>query len=253
MTEPTNGDSTDNKWQCTAKTTQILVRSKIEIARFLTEIANRQTLLTTVFAKEHYFFITQICHIDPQHEYMLIHYGDNRAMNSALLETQSITFSAPQGHNRIEFIAENPTDAIFEGASSIRFDFPNILMLHQRRAQHRFPVVPKVPLRCMADTRGILSFEWMIVDISRGGLGTMIYDNSIILEPGTVLRGCEIVHTGTVTKVDIEVTYCMMITLPDGTSARRAGCRFIGTTVEIDNLIDIFMLNIEDTKRDADY
>jgi hypothetical protein len=43
-----------------------------------------------------------------------------------------------------------------------------------------------------ADTRGIMPFDALILDLGAGGVAFLCYACSITLEPGTVLRGCRI-------------------------------------------------------------
>ena len=51
--------------------------------------------------------------------------------------------------------------------------------------------------------------------ISPGGIGFLIYAESIILEPGTVLRGCRIqLPNERVSDADLEVRYSTPVTLP---------------------------------------
>src|SRR6185369_10845808 len=78
------------------------------------------------------------------------------------------------------------------GAPSIRLNFPEVLVDRQRREHDRASVLQEIPLECLADAGGVLSFKAGLVDISVGGLGFLIYDPGITLEPGTMLKGCRI-------------------------------------------------------------
>lgn len=245
MDQPGDTNQPDGKWQCLAGASQILIRSQIEIARYLNEFAQREVSLTATVSKERYLFVTQLLHADPNHQFIMVDYCGNRTVNSALLASPSVTFSAPHGSDHIDFIAAHPVDGFFNGGCCVRLDYPATMMLNQRRKQDRVTVIPAVPLRCLADTGGILSFECTIVDISRGGLGTMIYDNAIFLDPGTVLKDCRIFCAGHVIELDMEVRYSVATTLADGRTAQRAGFRFPEPSDKLDELINLFVLKIE--------
>ncbi|MNC89631.1 Flagellar brake protein YcgR [compost metagenome] len=74
----------------------------------------------------------------------------------------------------------------------------------------------------------MLSFKGGLVDISSSGVGFLVYDPSITLEPGTVLKGCRIdPHNGAPLVLDLEVLYSELVSLPDGTRAERSGCRVV--------------------------
>lgn len=248
MIDPSNAA---DQWQRIAGTTQVLVRSRVEIATFLSEFVAGPTPLSAFFTGGPGLFVTQLLHVDPNQEFILVDYSPNRVANGVLLSAPTVMFSGSHARGSIEFVATHPSEAIFKDACAVRFDFPDMLMLHQRRTRRRIRVVPDVPLRCIADAGGVISFECKIIDVSRGGLGTMVYDDAIVLGPGTVLKGCRIIHPrGTVTEVDIEIRYSNKLTLPDGTIARRSGCSFIGDPAKIEDLIKVFVLNMESPEAD---
>jgi len=184
-------------------------------------------------------------HIDPARKYILVDYSADHAVNNLMLSAHSVTFGVARGTDRIDFIAANPVDATFDGVRCLRFDHPNTMMLNRRRSQVRAAVVPMVPLHCVADTGGILSFECDVVDISGGGLGTMIYDNAILLQPGTFLKECRIFCGSETIDIDMEVRYSVATTLANGSGAQRAGFRFCGTEAKLDELLHIFALKNE--------
>jgi len=114
-----------------------------------------------------------------------------------------------------------------------------------RREHPRFKIPPNVPLRCIADCTGVASFEAQIVDISRGGIGGMIYDRGVRLSPGTVLKGCRLVIPGGETiLVDLEVRNTRSIVQSDGGLALCSGVRFLDEPKGIDALLKM-MFDIE--------
>jgi c-di-GMP-binding flagellar brake protein YcgR len=222
-----------------------MLRSPGEIAGYLSRLAHEQAAVSTVVSQSGSIFAGTLRYVDPNHEYIVVGYGADPAANGAILAVRSATFSISRDSVHVEFIATRPVDVYFDGTYSVRFDFPTTLTLNRRRTQQRMPVIPFVLLRCVADTRGFLSFESTVIDISRGGLGTLICGDTILLEQGTVLQGCEIDFDGDVIEVDIEIRYSTLMDLPDGSKARRSGCRFVNTTAKADELIGRLIRKIE--------
>lgn len=230
-----------------AEATEVLLRSRLEITRFLRTIADGETPLTACPEKCEQLFVARLRQVDLGDQFIVVNFSENKTANSAVLASRSIAFSGSHGSVHVEFTGSNPVTTIFEQSMCIRFDLPGMLLVHQRRLHPRIGILPGVPLRCIADSGGITPFEAKITDISRGGFGALVYDNQINLEPGTVLKGCKIVHPrGSVANLDIEVRHSVDFTLPDGTTTRRSGFKFIGAPGEIDDLIKVFVINLDD-------
>ena len=173
-------------------------------------------------------FTSKLLAVDPVRSCIIIEFSGNEAANAALLSRPRCTFFAtlPAGH--VEFAASYPQKVDHGGTPAIRLRFPDVFGFHQRREHERAAIVPQVPLECLADAGGVLSFKGGLVDISVGGLGFLIYDPSITLEPGTVLKGCRIdPYNATPLILDLEVRYSELVSLPDGTRAERSGCRVV--------------------------
>ncbi len=102
-----------------------------------------------------------------------------------------------------------------------------------------------VSLRCVADSRGFAPFEARIADISRGGLGVMIYDPDIHLPPGTVLRDCRIMIPQRESVItDLQVRYTRPVVLGDGSRVNRSGLQFLQKTDELEALIRVFVVDL---------
>ena len=196
--------------------------------------------------KPEHLFMSRLRHVDPDCKFIVVDYSNDKAANAAVLAAPQVVLSSNNEGAHIEFAVTDSAETLIDEVLAIRFAFPEVLVVQQRRANRRIRGVPDVPLRCIADTRGIMPFDAKIVDLSLGGIGAMIYDSGIILELGPVLRGCKIIHPrGTVADVDIEIRYTVNITLPDGSPARRSGCAFVGAPGEIEDLIKVFILDLE--------
>jgi len=113
--------------------------------------------------------------------------------------------------------------------------------MSEKRRHPRVPVPQRVPLRC--DIRmGELSFEATVVDISLGGIGTLVYDAAIQIDPGTRIGGARILYPQREPlTVELEIRHVTRIVLPGGGPANRAGCRIFGAAQHIEALVQLFL------------
>lgn len=234
------------RWQEVAGTSETLVRSRLEVERILRAVAGKQTPVTAYFPEGDHLFVSRLRRVDADLGLLVMDYGSDKAANAALLAARRIPLSSNEGGAQVEFLGNDPAETLLDQVPAIRMQFPQLLLIRQRRAHRRIGTLPGVPLRCIADAGGAISFEAEIVDISLGGIGAMIYDAGITLAPGTVLKGCKIVHPrGAVVEVDIEIRHTGIGALADGTPACRSGCRFLGPAGRIEELMRVFVLDLE--------
>ena len=233
-----------------SRTTGVLFRSHIEITRILRQLARDCAVLSAEVGDPGQLFLTRLLHVDPSGEFFVLAYSEERRANIALLEQAHVVFRANDKRGFIEFVAAAPSETVFEGAPSVRFAAPQSLVRSQRREHPRFNVPSDASLRCVADSAGVAPFEARIVDVSQGGMGDMIYDPSIVLEPGTVLRGCKIMISGSEPIVaDLEVRYTVSIVQPDGSLARRSGVKFLGEPKGRDALLSRFVIEFGEDRQ----
>ena len=153
--------------------------------------ANNQPITTHLHGGE-LGFTSRLRVIDPAGSRIIIEPSPDEAANAALLSRPRCSFFASVPGGRVEFAAADPQRIEHDGTPAIRLKFPDVLADRQRREYDRATISPQVPLECVADEGGVLSFKGGLVDISIGGLGFLMYDPNITLEPGTVLKGCVI-------------------------------------------------------------
>jgi flagellar brake protein len=199
-----------------------------EIAAVLAIVQGEKGSITAHLQGGEVLFKSQLRAVDPVASCIFIDPSADEAANAALLSRPRCTFfaSIPGGH--VEFAASDPQRVEHNGKPAIRLKFPDVLADRQRREYERAIVSPQIPLVCLADDGGVLSFKGGLIDVSIGGLGFLVYDPNITLEPGTVLKGCRIdPYNQSPLVVDLEVRYSEMLDLADGTHAERSGCRVV--------------------------
>ena len=202
--------------------------SPSEIAQLLGLLQTRKAPITAHLQGGELQFTSKLLAVDAVRSCIVIEPDPDENANAALLTRPRCTFHGSLPGGLVEFAAADPQKIVHEGAPAIRLKFPDVISSHQRRQGERTEILQQVPLECVADEGGVLSFKGGLVDVSVGGLGFLVYDPSITLEPGTVLKGCRIdPNNASPLILDLEVRYSEMVALPDGTRAERSGCRVV--------------------------
>lgn len=234
-----------------SRATGVLFRSRIEITRILQQLADDRAVLSAEVGDDRQLFLTRLLRVDPALEFFVLAYSEERRANTALLEQASVVFRASDRQGRIEFSASAPSETEFHGDPAVRFAVPAALIRSQHREHPRFKLPVDASLRCIADSAGVAPFEARIVDISRGGMGGMIYDSGVKLAPGSVLKKCKIILSDSKPIVaDLEVRYTAPIVQADGSFAMRSGVKFLGTPKGIDALLGRFVIEFGEDLRD---
>jgi len=246
-----NAPATDDKIK---PPKNMLYRSRIEICRVLQALAKEHCSIYAEIGNS-WTFISKIIFVDPHKGCFAVSYCANKLLNKKLLKLPSLTFTASYQDTHLEFECLNPIETLFENQPAIQLAMPETLISSNRREHPRIPTSGVSTLRCIteapvsavsslccvAEASGVISFESRISDVSRDGLGCMLYDCDIRLDPGTVLKGCRIfVPNGKAVVADLELRNTTTVNLPDGTLAHRVGLRFIQRPDKIATLINFF-------------
>jgi c-di-GMP-binding flagellar brake protein YcgR len=214
----------------------VVSRSPVEIARVLEGIMRRHSLLAVYGAAA--VFRSMLRDVDSSVGRIVVERSPDSAANAALLSRPRATFHCEIPGWHVEFVAAEPRATLHDGAQAIECRFPELLSSYQRREHDRIAIRPPLPLRVLADAAGFTPFGASVVDVAAGGVGFIVYSQTINLEPGTVLRGSRIeLPDGGVCAVDLEVRHSEAVNFASGTRAMRSGCRFVGPTPELIALV----------------
>ena len=92
---------------------------------------------------------------------------------------------------------------------------------------------------------GALSLEAAVVDVSLGGIGTLVYDSRVRLAPGMTVESARIVHGDNLpVTVDLEITNVSSVVDREGRPANRAGCIIRGSRQELEELVRMFISDL---------
>ena len=213
-------------------------RTPAEIAWILKDLEAGRDAITAHLKGGELLFKSKLIAVDPEGSAIILQASPNEAADAALLARPRCSFFAVLQSGVVEFAAAEPKRIEHDGKPAIRLKFPDVLVTHQRREHERAVITPQVPLECLADEGGILSFKGGLVDISIGGVGVLVYDPSITLEPGTVLKGCRVdPYNEAPLVLDLEVRYSELVSLPDGSRAERSGCRVVERNESLEKFV----------------
>lgn len=230
-----------------ARPENLLFRSRLEICRIFQLLAQEQSPLSAEIGNGGHSFASRILSVDSATGHFAIAYCAQKAINAMLLDSPTLELTATDRQGlHFTFEASAPEEIQVEGQPAIQFALPKALLLHNQREHPRLPVPADLALRCIADAAGVIPFESHITDISHDGLGCLVYDPDIKLDTGTVLHGSRIIlPNGGAVLADLEVRHIATTTLPDGTTAHRAGLRFVQRPDEIAKLVNLFIQNLD--------
>lgn len=233
--------------------TEFLIRSETEVERLLSELVSYGNPLTSFMEESGHMFVSRLRFVDPERGFILAEPGNSKAANALVLHSDSVLLGGATGNAFVEFAGKQPRDIFIAGSLKIRFEFPESVLLRQRRTHRRIQVLPIIPLDCIVDSAGPFPFPAKIVDISPGGVGALISSNRTDLVPGKTFHGCEILAPSrTITGLDLEICHARKIKLPNGRTATRAGFTFHGSQGDIESLVSLFIVDLEKPESNPD-
>lgn len=220
------------------------MRSGTEISNVLRASCAAAEILSASLPPDDTLFLSRLLHVDPEAGSIVVAWSTSKDANLAILASRRVAFTCNHEGAHYEFLATEPRETDHGGQPGIQFAFPDALLVLHRRSHQRYAVPPQVPLSCEISL-GPIAFDAKVVDISLSGIGAIVYDASIRLETGMMLRRTRIIQPrGRPVVMDLEVRHISRIILPDGRAAHRAGCRFIGAAGEIASLIRFFVTEL---------
>lgn len=224
------------------------IRSGAEIANMLLTICDEELAVTAYLEKGEMLFVSRVRAVDPDFGRIVLDYSQWKPANSALLACKQVQFHCEYKNRHIQFLADAPAEVVFGGNAGIQVGFPKFILDLQQRTHRRFRVASQPALWCVIKQEGSDPIVANVDDISRGGLGGIVHDPGVVLKPGTIIKNCQITGSSLNQPIDvsIEVRYLKTIRSPEGTLSKRVGCRFLASSTDLQELIDVFIVDLED-------
>ena len=134
MVESGNGSK---EWDRIAGTTQALVRSQLEVARILHAILGSQAPLVAYMERAEHLFMSRLRRVDSDCRFIVVDYSNDKVANAAVLAAPQVVLSSNNEGAHIEFAVTDSAETAIDEVLAIRFAFPGVLVVQQRRAHHR--------------------------------------------------------------------------------------------------------------------
>jgi c-di-GMP-binding flagellar brake protein YcgR len=130
----------------------------------------------------------------------------------------------------LQFTVNHAVSTVYQDRPAFYLALPDSLYRLQRREYFRLTTPVVNPLRCVIAGNPLTKKqprEFILMDVSCGGVGLLCLETDIDLTPGQSYSDCqiELPELGTI-KATIEVRNLVLVTLKSGTTQRRAGCEF---------------------------
>lgn len=204
------------------------ILSSNEIRFVLHCIAEKGNRVALYYDDENQFILTTILAVDSPG--LWLEQSPNAAENRRVAGSDKLVFVSSNLQIKVQFTASRAASVEYQGRPAFHLPLPDSLYRLQRREHYRL-VTPVIrPLRCILDSQpaaGKTPLEFIIMDISCGGVGLNCTESDTELIPGTSYPDCRIELPGLGTiKGTIEVKNLVSLTARSGTRFRRAGCEF---------------------------
>lgn len=226
---------------------------KKEIVYILRAVMEKTELVTIYFNRGESFILTSIIDIDPEEELIFLDLGANEALNEKILDSGKLIFVTAQDKIKVQFVTGWIEKARLEGRDVFRTELPKSLIKLQRREYYRVATSIVNPLKCIVLMDDKRKIEMAIADISIGGVGMVLPPADAVLEPGMIFNGCNLIlpEIGNIVAT-MEIRNVFEVTLRNGLKAKRAGCQFVNLSVNMQSMIQRYIIKVERERRAMD-
>ena len=227
------------------------LRSATEIAKILQAICDEKLALTAYLDRGEVLFASTLRAVDLDLDRLVVDYSQWKPANTALMQGGPVQFHCDRKKRHIQFHAGAPRQIMFEGVARLQFAMPQLVLDLQQRSHRRLSVESGPSLWCVINREGADPIVANVSDISKGGLGAFIHEPGVFLKPGMIFENCQITSSSLKNpiNVSVEVRYWKTVREGDGTLNKRVGCRFVAASKNLQELIDLFEVEVKEDDR----
>ena len=224
--------------------------SKKEMQYILQGIADQGGRVCLYYDNEQTFILTTL--LGANEHGMWLDVGPFPPENKQLLLSDKITFVSMHQQVKIQFVARNIENDLFENHEAFYLELPNYLLRILRREFFRIAIPADNPISCIIPLLPKTSKERTIMrevpisEISGDGIGLLCNENEDTLLPEKIFRDCQILipDIGTL-KVTIVVRNSFNFTTRDKVVQKRVGCSFILLDPKMNNLLQRYIIRLQ--------
>jgi len=222
------------------------IDTALGVASVLRAIAAAGTRTAAYMDNGETFVHTTLLSVEARPPVLLFERGPDDALNARLLKANKITFVTSDHGVPVQFSANNPGIAAFQGSDAFSVSMPQRVLRLQRRMYYRLPGEPiQGQLACelpCATGDALTVVKTVVLDLSCGGLAAVVPADAPLLETGSRnLCKIELPGIGRIESM-IEVRATSETMLPGQRPGRRYGLEFVNINNKDVALIQRFIL-----------
>ncbi|OGT03865.1 MAG: hypothetical protein A2143_06315 [Gallionellales bacterium RBG_16_57_15] len=208
---------------------RLRITSAKEIEFIMDFIAEKGTRVALYYGDANDFVLTTLLGADDTG--LWLEQSTSASVNKCIAESSKLVFVSSHFQAKVQFTAAHASSEWYRGYPAFFLPLPDTLYRLQRREYFRLMTPVANPLRCVigAGKKSAVKRprEFIIMDISCGGVGLTCTETDTELTPGASYPDCQIDLQGLGTiKGTIEVKNLVSLTSESGLTQRRAGCEF---------------------------
>ncbi len=226
------------------------ISSPKEIKFVMHYIAEKGNRVALYYEDENNFILTTILAVDDAG--LWLEQSPNASDNRRIAQSKRLIFVSSHLQIKVQFAASQASNAEYLGHPAFYLPLPDSLYRLQRREYYRLMTPVINPLRCVINRDAAPDkkpLEFVIMDISCGGVGLTCMESDTELTTGLSYPDCqiELPELGTI-RGTIEVKNMVSLTSKSGSAYRRAGCEFKNLDGISANLLQRYVTNMQRTR-----
>jgi c-di-GMP-binding flagellar brake protein YcgR len=216
------------------------------VMHYISEKGNRVALY---YGNDSAFILTTLLAVDDNG--LWLEQSPNDSDNRSIAESTKLTFVSSHLQIKVQFSGNQASSVMYQGHPSFYLPLPDSLYRLQRREYFRLTTPMNNPLRCIilqTPSPDKKPREFIIMDVSCGGVGLTCMEADTELIPGQIFYDCliELPELGTI-KGTIEVKNLVSLPSKSGSTHKRAGCEFKNLDGASTILLQRYVTNMQRT------
>ena len=204
---------------------QYCISSPKEIKSVMHYISEKGNHVALYYQKDN-FILTTLLAVDDTGFWL--EQSPSNLDNKCAAESNQLIFVSSHLQIKVQFTVNHLSRVMYHGSPAFYLTLPNHLYRLQRREYYR--LITPAPLRCIIpenSSHNNKPREFIIMDVSCGGIGLTCMEADTELIPGQSFKNCQInlPELGMI-RGTIEVKNLVSLTSRAGVTRKRAGCEF---------------------------
>jgi len=229
------------------------LHSRLEIVHVLRDLVRTRALTTVHFGDSAETLLTALLAVDSSADQMTFDCSGSEALNRNLLKARTLLFQSFQEKIQIRFTTPPAHIVQTDGRNAFGVALPQSMLRLQRREFYRALAPVSRAVKCIVPVanEGREGYvETRLHDIGLGGIALIAQPGEFDMSNGQVYANCRIVlpDVGNVVAT-LEICNKHDMTLLNGKSMLRVGCRFVNPSMAALSLVQRYIMALERDRR----